>query len=462
MPTYAQTPAVAQKVEEVLKQSDTKVTDEQMNTVIQLLENQPDRDAFLSKLKAVQATTAQQKTESPIPSVQALDAITGAMTAASANFSLIVKGFADLPHASRWLQKQFETEEARSAWFNFFAQAAIAIIAGFLAKYLVRVLLRRPRRMLLDLDMTSLSTKITAFLGYHLLSLLPVIAFTAACLFTLGMFELPPKVSKATVALLDAFIVQHIITWFLQIIFAERASRLRFIPLADESAAYLFIWCTRLSAFIVFGFFLAQAALYLDVPRGSVHAFSSFMGLMITLMVVIIILQNRGQVSRWLRGKTDEEKKHTFVQSTRARVADVWHVLAIVYLIIGYVIASLDIEQGFTTLIKATLVTVVTFVIFRFILSSIDHLVDHGFALPDELKRQFPFLEQRTNSYLPILERVVKTLAWIIGALIILSAWGIDTPAWFATPIGKKVLSASISIAITLFFIIVAWEFVSN
>jgi len=187
---------------------------------------------------------------------------------------------------------------------------------------------------------------------------------------------------------------------------------------------------------------------------------------MITLMVVIIVLQNRAQVSKWLRGRIDNkgeaDRANTFVQTTRARIADVWHVLAIVYLVIGYVIAALDIEHGFTTLIKATLVTIVTFIVFRFIISSIDHLVDRGFALPDELKRQFPFLEQRTNSYLPIFERVVKIFAWIIGTLIILSAWGFDTAAWFATPIGKKVVSAAVSITITLFFIVVAWEFISN
>lgn len=465
-PVHAQNAAVAQKVEEALKQNDTKLTDEQMNTVIQTLENQAERDAFLNKLKALKNATAltadPAKKEPVVPSVQALDAITNSMSVASSNFTMIVKGFADLPQASKWLQKQFDSEEARAAWINFFAQAAAAIAAGLIAKYIVKLFLHRPRRMLAELKFDNLPAKLGAFFGYHLLSLLPVVAFTAAALFTLGVFELEPKANKAMIAFLDAFIVQHVITWALQMVFAERAPRLRFLPLADESAAYLFVWCTRLSAFIVFGFFLSQAALYLDVPKGSVHAFSSFIGLIITLMVVIIVLQNRAQVSNWLRGKKDKDSDATFVQATRARVADVWHVLAIVYLVIGYVIAALDIEQGFTTLIKATLVTLVTFILFRFILSSIDHLVEKGFALPDELKRQFPFLEQRTNSYLPILERVVKAFAWIIGTLIILSAWGFDTAAWFATPVGKKVVSAAISITITLFVVVVAWEFVSN
>lgn len=465
-PVHAQNANVAQKVEEALKQNDTKLTDEQMNTVIQTLENQAEREAFLNKLKAIKNATAlaadPTKKEPVVPSVQALDAITNSMTVASSNFTMIVRSFADLPQASKWLQKQFDSEAARTAWLNFFAQAAAAIAAGLIAKYIVKLFLRRPRRMLAELKFDNLPSKLGAFFGYHLLSLLPVVGFTAAALFTLGVFELEPKANKAMVAFLDAFIVQHVITWVMQMIFAERASRLRFLPLADESAAYLFVWCTRLSAFIVFGFFLSQAALYLDVPKGSVHAFSSFIGLMITLMVVIIVLQNRAQVSNWLRGKKDKDADATFVQATRARVADVWHVLAIVYLVIGYVIAALDIEQGFTTLIKATLVTLVTFILFRFILSSIDHLVEKGFALPDELKRQFPFLEQRTNSYLPILERVVKAFAWIIGTLIILSAWGFDTAAWFGTPVGKKVVSAAISITITLFIVVIAWEFVSN
>lgn len=460
-PLYAQNAAVAQKVEEALKQNDTKLTDEQLNTIIQTLENQSDRDAFLNKLKAFQAAT-RQKADSPVPSVQALDTISKVMAGASTNFVSVMKGFADLPQVSRWLQKQLESEEMRTAWFNFFAEACIAILAGLLAKYIVKWVLTRPRRMLAMLETQNLGSKLAAFLGYHLLALLPVIAFTAASLFALGIFELSDKANQAMVAFLDAFISLQIFVWILQMVFAERVPRLRFVPLGDESAAYLYVWCVRLAGFIIFGFFLSQAALHLDVPKGSVHAFSSFIGLIITLMVIIIVLQNRRNVSEWLRGKISADEKKTFIQSTRSRVADVWHVLAIVYLAVGYVIATLDIEEGFTTLLRATLVTLITFIIFRFILSSIDHLVEKGFALPEELKRQFPFLEARTNSYLPILEKVVKGFVWLTAFLIVVNAWGFDTTAWFTTPIGKKVLSASLSILVTIFFVVVMWEVISN
>lgn len=464
-PTCAQNAAVAEKVEEALKSAETKISDEQIKLLISTLENQAEREAFLAKLKALQAAqTGEPKSEPKVPSVQALDHLSGIMNSASQNLGMIIRSFADLPQASRWLEKQLQTEETRQGWLNVFVQTSLSLLAGVLGLFLLRLLTSRPRGLLANMHTTGLPSKLLVFFGHHLLALLPVIAFTGAALFTLGAFELPAKAGRAAGAILNAFIALQAVIWVLQMVFAERTPRLRLLPLADESAAYLFVWCARLAGLIIFGFFMAQAGLVLDVPKGSVHAFAALIGLVITLMVIVIVLQNRAVVADWLRGKGGEAdgKKADFIAASRARLADIWHVLAIVYLSIGFLVAALDIEQGFSTLLRATLVTVLTLVLFRLLLGAIDNLVARGFALPAELKKQFPFLEERTNSYLPIIEKVVKGLVWVIGLLVIINAWGLDTSAWFASPLGKRVLSASISIAFTLFVVVVLWEIVST
>lgn len=462
-PAFAQNAAVAQKVEDALKQTETKkLSDEDLKTLIQTLEDPDERKDFLTKLKALQAVQQTQKEQVSPSSVQALDAVSKAVVDASSNLSTVIKSFADLPQASRWLERQWQSEEARQRWIAIFAQAASALIAGGVAFFFLQWALRIPRKKIATLEIKAWPMKLLALVGYHFLALMPVIAFTVASLFTLNFFELPKQADKAMSAFLSAFIVQQALVWFMQIVFAERVPRLRFIPLADESAAYLFIWCSRLAALIIFGYFMAQAAFNLGVPPGSVHAFASLIGLVVTLMVIIIVLQNRHAVTAWIRGKASENVPKNFWQSTRERLADLWHILAIVYLSVGFLIATLNIDEGFTTLLRATIVTLITLTLFRFLLRGIDRLVSHGFALPQELKLQFPFLEQRTNSYLPLLQRAIKALAWIIGGLIVLSAWGFDTAAWFATPLGKKVVSATIAIALTLLVTTVLWEVVNN
>ncbi|HVY12097.1 MAG TPA: mechanosensitive ion channel domain-containing protein, partial [Alphaproteobacteria bacterium] len=111
---------------------------------------------------------------------------------------------------------------------------------------------------------------------------------------------------------------------------------------------------------------------------------------------------------------------------------------------------------------RATVITVLVLVGFHFVLRGIDELMAKGFALPGELRRQFPHLEERTNSYLPILQRVLKIAVWIAGILVLLGAWGVDTVDWLTQPPGKKVFAAIIAIAITLFLTVLAWELVDS
>jgi small-conductance mechanosensitive channel len=467
IPAFAQNPEVAKKVEQALNKADVKPTEQQIKELVDTLEDPTAREGLITKLKTLQAVKEEKKAEPQ--SVEALDAVGKAMSDAGMTFSSILRSFGDIPQASRWFERQLQTPESRAGWLNILLQGSLSLLAGYIAFFILRWITARPRHILAQMPGETLSSKLIAFFGYHLLALLPVIAFASAMLFTLGIFDnIPEKSHRAIVAFFNAFIVMQVFLWLMQMIFAERVPRLRFLPLADESAAYLFVWSARLGAVIIFGYFLSQAALIVDVPEGSVHAFAALIGLMITLMVIVIVLQNRANVSGWLRGKPKPEeeaappKKHDVWRAGREWLAKTWHVLAIIYLCVGFIIAALDVQQGFATLLRATVVTVVTFVLFRLLLGMIDELVDRGFALPEELKKQFPMLEERTNSYLPIFERVVKGIAWIIGILIVLSAWGLNTSAWFATPMGKGVVSSAISILVTLFVVIVLWELISN
>lgn len=461
MPTTAAAPA-----KEEPKPEEKKLTDEELNNLVKTLDDPAKRDEFLNNLKALQTARTTLAPEKPVvepPSVVALDALGKVAADAGENFSTVVRGFADMSQASRWFERQWGSEKQRMVWVGIFIQAIASLAIGGLIMLVVDFLMRRPRAYLAEAAPSSIWVRLLYFVGYHLLAVLPVVGLTVASLVTLNSFDMPARPEKAVTYVIYAFISMQILVWILRMIFAPRIEKLRFLPLDNESAAYLYVWSQRLAGMIVFGFFLAQAALMMDMPAGSVHAFAAFIGLVVTMMVIIIVLQNRQNVATWLRGKKAvEEGKINLVHTMRLRFADVWHIVAIVYLAVGFLIATLDIENGFTTLLRATIITVVTIAVFRFLLSGLDKLMAHGFALPDEWKRQFPGLEERTNSYLPILQRVIKGMAWIIALLVFMSAWGIDTAAWFSTPFGKKVLASSISILLTLFFSVVFWEMVSS
>ncbi len=457
----ASAPAAPDASKDANAKAADKATDQDTQLLIKTLENPKDRDDFIRKLKALR-TMRQQQSPPPTSGVQALDALNGIMEDAAQNFSGLMKGVGEFPQIASWIKQQWNNVNAREQWINIFLRALLSLVSGLAAFFLVRWALRHPRHALAATPAVSFMAKALVFFGYHLLRLLPIIAFTLASFVTLSALGLPGDAGKAVVAFLNAFIMTQLAAWMIAMLFGAQVPKLRFLPLSDESAAYVSVWSTRLVAIIIFGFFLTRAGQYLDVPETFLRVVAAFAGLLITLMAIIIVLQNRQNVAEWIRGKKREDEKRHFLEKTREQLADIWHILAIVYFILGYVVATLDMEHGFATLLRATVVTVAAFALFHLIMSGIDRLVARGFAVSEDLKREYPHLEERTNSYLPVFQRVVKALVWVLGAIIIVSAWGFDILTWFSTPLGARVLSSSISIGITLLVVVILWEIVSN
>lgn len=464
VPGLASAPAAAPETPEP-----ARLNDDQRRLIIRTLEDPKAREDFLKKVKAFDtaAVEQQEKERAASPSLQALGAVNKAFESATSNFAVMMRGFANIPQIINDFSQQFRDEPARVRMLGFCLRTALALAAGFAVYFLLYLILGRPRRRLENSQAESLVSKLGIFFIYHLFTLLPPLGFIAASMVTAGTFEMEPSGRQALAAILSAFIVQQIVVWLIRMLFAASTPHLRFLPIKDESAAYLSVWSTRFAGVMIFGFFLARAASALGVAPSILHAFIACVGFVITLMAIILVLQNRQAVAEWIRGaskdKEGEEKKETeFLASTRARLAELWHILAIAYLSLGFIIAALDLERGFQTLAKATVVTIVTLAAIHLLLSGVRRLVAQGFALPKEFKREFPGLEERTNSYLPVFQRIIQTLAWLLGGVIILSAWGFDVVVWFATEPGKAMLSSAVAIGLTLLAAVILWEIINN
>jgi len=150
------------------------------------------------------------------------------------------------------------------------------------------------------------------------------------------------------------------------------------------------------------------------------------------------------------------------VGAVRRRLADVWHILVILYLIVLYGIWALEIAGGFSFVLKATLVSVATLAVARLVTMGIDRLIRRGFAIAPDMKQQFPGLEARANRYLPVLNRVLKGFVWLVAGLVVLDAWGLDSLGWLGTPFGQRVSASAVSILLILLLALVAWEVVSS
>src|SRR5690606_31443070 len=92
----------------------------------------------------------------------------------------------------------------------------------------------------------------------------------------------------------------------------------------------------------------------------------------------------------------------------------------------------------------------------------IERGIRRGFAVPDDLRAQYPNLEMRANRYLPVLDRALKAALTVIAVLAVLQVWGLGGFEWLATDSGRRVLSGVISIALVLAIAAVVWELVNG
>jgi moderate conductance mechanosensitive channel len=365
----------------------------------------------------------------------------------------------DAPRLAEWVAAQLADEPVRRHWGEVLLTLAAVLAAGVAADQLLSVAMRRSRRKMVPRDGMSPLMRLPLVLVRALIELVPVAAFAAAGYGTAGLFRLSGNVRVAALMVLAAYGAVRVVMVASRALAAPRTPSLRLLPVDDETAEYLVIWVRRLAGVGVFGTFAAEAARLLGLPAGGYFVVLKAVGLAIATMVAIFILQNRVAVAMALRRPSD---KPLFggprLQAVRARLADVWHVLAVLYVVAVYAVWAVQVKGGFEFMLRATILTVVVLALSAMVSSLLRQAIDRGFAISQETRERFPLIEVRANRYLPILHVVLRGTVMVVTVLALAQAWGVDTLSLLSSETGRRVLSSAISIATVLIVALVAWE----
>ncbi len=262
-----------------------------------------------------------------------------------------------------------------------------------------------------------------------------------------------------------------------------RAPGLRLFRMTDETAAYCQVWVRRLSVVAFYGYAITELSTVIGVDPSLREVVERAWGLLLAAMEIIVILQNRVAVAKWIAGgalidppnpaPADEpmatplpepEEPHGRVLRFRAfrrQIAKFWHVLAIAYITAGYLVWSFQIEGGFAFLFRATVLTAILFVVVRLADKFLRQAFDRSFALPDDIKRYLPGLETRTNRYLPVLKKTVLVGLYLVATFALLQVWGLDMIGWLSDGSGRPVMAAIFKIVIILLLAAILSEAVS-
>jgi len=447
-------PAQAQQAEPA-----PAVTVQELEDLAAVMEDEAAREQLLSRIRALIATREDTQAKPPVESAGArlIAALSENVRETSRQFVAAADALRDVPGLFAAVWDQVTNPQTRQRWFDLIVKVALILFAGWVAERLVRLLLRRPRRALEERDADTLWVRLPLLAGRTVLDLVPIAAFAAAAYAVAPMVRPTPQVQVVALTLVNAYLIVRTVLAMARMLLAPAVETLRILPLTDVTANYLFIWIRRLVGFSVFGFFFAEAALLLGLPAGGYSGLRGLLGLVITGLAMVFLLQNRAPVAAWIRGQGEARRAGRL----RDRFADVWHVLAVIYAAAVFGVWVLGIEGGFQYLARATAGTAVILVAARLIMTGLDRLLERGFAIRQELRDRFPALEERANRYLPAMRRLLRWAVGLIAALALLETWGVDVLGWLDTSLGQQLSEGAFSIIAVVVLALIFWEAVN-
>ncbi|HWL81036.1 MAG TPA: mechanosensitive ion channel domain-containing protein [Roseomonas sp.] len=306
--------------------------------------------------------------------------------------------------------------------------------------------------------------RVPLVLGRLVLDLLPVAAFGLVSYGLIGAVRPLPTTELVLLTANNAYLACRLVLALSRMLLSPASRPLRLLPCSDLTAAYVTLWLGRMIVVLVGGYGIAEAGLLLGLPWGAYDAILRLVLLIVSFFCVIIVLQNRVAVAQVLRApplKPGEAPHRARAGLRRFRdwLAEVWHVLAILYLLALWAVWALQIEEGFTRLLRASLFTLMVLGAAKGLDMGLRRLLAGSFRVAPDLAHRYPGLEARANHYLPLLKGGISVMLTGLTMLVLLEVWGIGSFAWFAPgELGSRVVSSGISFALTVLAAVLVWE----
>ncbi|HTH99091.1 MAG TPA: mechanosensitive ion channel domain-containing protein, partial [Stellaceae bacterium] len=303
--------------------------------------------------------------------------------------------------------------------------------------------------------------RIPRALGVFVLDLLPLVGFLVVAYIALGVVlsDDSDETRLATLTLVYAYVVCRIVLAVTRLMVSPATKGLRLIRMSDQSAAYTEVWVRRIIVVAAFGVALADVAVVLGLYPTAHAALVKIVMLVVHLFIAIVILQCRQAVANAIRA---DLHAHGGFAVLRNRLGDLWHYIAIFFVLALWVVWAFSLRNGYTRLVHFSFVTLGVLVAARLIAVAVLGAFDKGFQISTELSERYPGLEARANRYYPLLRSLVSAILGVATLLVLLQVWGIDAILWFLRgSIGGRLISAIITIAIAASVAVAVWE-ISN
>ncbi len=165
-----------------------------------------------------------------------------------------------------------------------------------------------------------------------------------------------------------------------------------------------------------------------------------------------------------------EHGRQRAMRILRNILARIWHILAIIYIVAGFVIWVSDIEGGFAFLIRGTAFTALIVIAANYLNGWLEEAFDRqrergaGSAPGEPAPRPVTgshVAEDRVQAYLPAISLVLRIGITVTGLLAILEVWGLGGLSWLSGDTGRQAIATLVGILVVILLAVGAWEVIN-
>ncbi len=271
-----------------------------IQALIATLQNDADRAKLVKQL---QALVAVQKEQHPPPTPATLLNQAGEkLQQLGVDVAAAATVVVDAPAVLDWFEAQLEAPGTRQHWTDAGRNIGLILGAAILADRLANLLLMPLRRRMRRRRATRWGLRLLLLALEITLDALPALAF-AITAYAIIPFVQPRFATEAVVReLVSMVLVARVILVLARaVLLAPTQAAWAIMPLSEETANYLYIWVRRFVFWAVYGFGVIGASWWLGVPGSVFTTLQKAVALVIAVLAVVFVLQNRHAVALWLR-----------------------------------------------------------------------------------------------------------------------------------------------------------------
>ena len=400
---------------------------------------------------------------------QLLTGLSGRIGTMADSLLAAVRSMADLPALWEATVQLFHDPVAQTRMLDAAWKLLLLVGLGLVAEAVIARAFGRMRRWLdaaapREHERWTWLKRMPLVLLRLLLDLVPIAAFGLTVYALIEVVQPLPTTRLVGLMIAHVYMGSRAAFALARALLSPASNHLRLIPCSQQAAAASIGWLRRLMLVGVGGYVVAEAGLFLGLPWAAYDAIINVTLLVNSLLLVRLVLQQREAVASTLRAKPLEpdetpDRTRLVLRGLRNRLAEIWHVMVILWLVAGWVVWALALENGFQRLAWGTALTLLIVGVAKALDEGFIRLTERLLDPTHDLAKRWPGLPARAATYVPPLRVAVSVVIGAAATVLLLETWGLGALAWFRDgTLGNRLVQTLFNIACTLLLALVVWE----